>query len=314
MPSIKKIFLLIFCCLLSACQTSGNVMLSSSEKSNIRATKIIVNSTQHTVVMKHNNWFSDSIPDPYFPMDAGSIVHSTSGYNPYGAGSSNLIGKLAISAIKEHGEKVAATSIVPLRQALGDFDYVSYFNRMVRQHVASLPWLKVKSQQMLFNVKESKENLLRHSEANNLLLIGTTYALNSTYKQLEVAAYVEALTNSASSQATKTTYANIFYFIYRLPEAEQNSAINAWTRNNGALLKAKLQDAAMLLSKMIALDLNQRTHLINSGIPVNFPSILALKTHGILLKQERGYSIILVEGMGEQGYLYAMPNSLVKSP
>jgi hypothetical protein len=148
--------------------------------------------------------------------------------------------------------------------------------------------------------------------------VGTTYALNSVFKQIEVIAYVKLMEKQADGKPPKTLYANNFYYINRLPGpngvADANK--NIWMRNNAALLRAKLSDAASLLSGMIVFDMRKPTvdPYANDNKIVNFKSAEGFKKHGRVITQKNGYYIIslLAKNGIMNGYMYAIsPSDLV---
>ena len=72
--------------------------------------------------------------------------------------------------------------------------------------------------------------------ANNVLFVGTTYALNSHMNQLEVTAYVQSSLKAASKASP--IYKNRFTYIYSIGNSSDIVANQAIWKANGAALLA----------------------------------------------------------------------------
>lgn len=289
-------FLLIFFAglFLTACAantTPIRQVLNNHDKVNIKSNRILLNSTQREIVMQHNNWFNSDLEDPYAPMDSGPILHHNDASVPPG-----LLNALVIAGIQHHQARSALTSMASVRNVLEDFDFLNYFNGELRKSVTKVPWLNVQKQEIKYNLKGTESDIVAASDENTTLFIGTTYALNSVFRQLEIIAYVKLVQKPVDNQKPRTLYANNFLFINRLPEYYKNASENKerWIKNNGAMLKTKLRDAASLLSNMIAMDIG------NSNIEAYTPNRLitfrlnGINTKGSLIKKQNGYYIIVL--------------------
>ena len=289
-----KFILIIFTALcLNACSTiSARQALNNQDKMNIQSNRILLNSTQREIVMKHNNWFNSNLPDPYAPMDGGAIVHRNHADRPL-----NLMSDLLVTGIQYNQASTTLSSMASVRIILEDFNFLDYFNTELHNTVAKLPWLKVQKQEIKYNLNGTESDIVAASNDNTTLFIGTTYALSSTFRQLEVVAYVKLVQKSIGNQEPRTLYANNFVFINRLPEPNKvaNENKEYWVKNNGAMLKAKLRDAASLLSSMIAMDIgNTNVEAYATNTPITLRYLLGVKTKGNLIKQQNGYYIIVL--------------------
>ncbi len=279
------LFFAIF--LLTSCATiPPRHALNDDDKRNIHSNNILLNSNQHEIVMRHNNWFDSDLPDPHLPMPSGPIV-------PQAGITSFPPTVLIVKGIQSH---LGSIAISPIRSTIKDFDFLKTFNVEIQNTVAKLPWLKVKKQVIKYDLKSKESEIVADANENTTLFIGTTYALNSNFKKLEVAAYVKLAEKSNNNREPHTLYTNNMYFIYRLPEPNKNTKENKkyWINNNGEQLKEKLHDAASLLANMIKVDIgNSHSNIYQSNNKlIAFRNINGSKTEGHLIKQQNGYYII----------------------
>lgn len=291
----KNIFLLFAVLFLTSCTaTSSRQVLNNQDKTNIQSSQILLNSTQREIVMQHNNWFNSDYIDPYAPMDSGYIVHQNAAANPQ----AGLIGALVVSGIQHSQANSAMTAMAPIRNALEDFDFLSQFNSDLKHTLGQLPWLNVRKQVIKYNVREDETVIANTANENTTLFIGTTYALNSVFRQLEISAYVKLVQKSANKKDVRTLYTNNFFFVNRLSVPNENASQNKerWIKNNGALLKEKMRDASSLLSHMILMDIgNQNVQaypLSNKVIAIR--TVYGAKEKANIIKQQNGYYIVMM--------------------
>ncbi len=307
MKSAIKVFaLLSICSLLAACAgVQQRQPLTKQNRTKIKSDKAILNTTQRQIVMQHNDWFNSNVVDPYALMDSGAIVHHNAGYQPGGG----LITALVVAGIKHHEASNAITAMAPIQNTLADFNYVRYFNAQLRRKVYDIPWLKIHSHQIRYNIQQSQADILAATKDNAVLFIGMTYALNSVFNQLEVVTYVKLVDKASKKQTTQTLYANNFYFIYRLNYNTLHKEINkkVWLENNGEFLKNKLREAGALLSSMIATDLSEPSENPYSKIKnqVMLRTVNGAKVYGKVIKKQQGYYIVTLTRNGYMnGYIY----------
>ncbi|CAN5363264.1 hypothetical protein BH10PSE19_BH10PSE19_20620 [soil metagenome] len=290
-----KIFLVMFFVLiLNACTTTSRQALNNQDKTNIKSTRILLNTAQREIIIQHNNWFNSDLPDPYAPLDGGAIVHTSNyNYNP----AAGVLGNVLVSAVQSAQNHTTLRSMDPIRNTLQDFNFISYFNTELKSNVAQLSWLKVNRQEIKYNLKGNEADNIALSDENTTLFIGTTYSLNSTFRKLEVVAYVKLVEKPIGKQNPRTLYANNFFFVNRLPQPNGNSKYNKaqWLKNNGLMLKTNLRDAASLLSSMIAINIGNINSV--SSAPENTQLITIRPFNGVqmkgkLIKRQNDYYII----------------------
>lgn len=305
-----SVFLLVSCI-----ATKEMPVLSKEEKSKIQSTRILLNTTQREIVMQHNNWLNSELPHPDAPMDSGAIVKQ---HPPITRNNNqNIIVDLIVLGISHVRSKNALHSIAPIRETLEDFNFIAYFNKQLRHHVAKLPWLKVKKLEIKYNLLEPEADIVASANEDNTLFIGTTYALNSVFEKLEVIAYVKLWRKPTADQKEHLLYENNFNFIYRLPDAKKNNTENKkrWIKDNGALLKEKLRDAATLLSEMIAMDIDN-TSLVNrfaSNKLIVFRNKYGISSKGRLIKRKDNYFIIGHNSLLHQELYAVSSNNILES-
>lgn len=304
---IRTVFILPILLVLTACvPMPQRQALTVQDRSSIKSNRVLLNTTQREIVVHQNNIFSSDVSDPYEPMDSGPIVvhHAT-----YAAGG-GLMGALMVEGMKYHDAGKALKAIGPVQSALGNFDYIQCFKNQLSKKLSDLSWLKIKTQDLQYNIGDTEEKIVNASKENTVLFVGTTYALNSTFKRLEVATYVQLDQKQPGENGPKVLYTNNFYYIYRLSNpTDKETNQKFWTDNNGSMLKAKLTDAASLISGMIIEDMK------NPGIDaypqimktVTFHTIDGAKIKAKLLGNKNGYSILsLKSNEGMNGYMYAV--------
>lgn len=300
-----KLFLVSFSLLLlaSCATTPTRHSLNNQDKVSIKSSRILLNTTQREIVMQHNNWFHSDLADPYAPMDSGAIVKHNAPVNP----NNGLIGALIVSGIQHSQAGSAIKSMAPVRMTLENFDFIAYFNSELHNHVAQLSWLKVKKQEIKYNVQGSELDNVVAANENTTLFIGTTYAFNSVFRQLEVATYVKLIEKPVGNQTPRTLYTNNFFFVNRLSEPNTNANENKarWLANNGAMLKTKLRDAASLLSKMIVMDIDNKSYTPANDQLITIRTVEGAKMQGKLIKRLNGYYLILLSNKT----LYAINSS-----
>lgn len=284
-----KYILFFIVLLLSSCAViPPRQPLNNHDKINIHSTRVLLNTNQDEIVMRYSNWFDAELIDPEAPMPRGHIVHYVGG-----SLSGGLIGAMVVNGIQS---RLASIKIAPIRSSIDDFDFLKVFNSEIQNNVAKLPWLKVKKQIIRSDLQAYKESeIVNAANENTTLFIGTTYALNSTFKRLEVAAYAKLAQKSTSNQKPLTLYTNNMYFIYRLSDPNQSAKANKeyWMKHGGEKLREKLHNAASLLANIIANDIgNPFSNIYQRNKLITFRDFSGFKTQGHLIKQQDGYYII----------------------
>lgn len=296
----------IFLVLTACVPTPQRQALSVQDRTSIKSNRVLLNTTQREIVIHQNNMFSSDISDPYEPMDSGPIVVHHATY-PIGGG---LMGALMVEGVKYHDAGKALKSVGPVQSAMGNFDYIQCFKNQLSQKLQSLPWLNIKTQDLQYNISDTEEKIVNASKENTVLFVGTTYALNSTFKRLEVSTYVQLDQKQSGGNGPKVLYTNNFYYIYRLANpTDKDTNQKFWTDNNGLMLKSKLTDAASLISGMIVDDMK------NPGIDpyaqitqtVTFHTVDGYKVKAKLVGNKKGYSILSLNSHEDgMNYMYAV--------
>ena len=300
-------FLLVYSAffLLTGCAISPRQALPVNNRSSVQSTQVFLNTDQNQICSKSNDWFNSDIYDPYNPMPSGAIVRSNEGAEPQGIGPAGYMVSGIIQGAEIHSGQ---TAITPIANALGGFNFMSYFQSALSSKLTGIPWLHVQQNTLQYNARNNEQAIVNAAKQNAVLFVGTTYALNSNFNQLEVAAYVKLDVKQASPQMI---YANNFYYIYRLNSGKGDTTTNknAWMQNNAALLKAKLQDAANLISKMVAMDINNPNinAYANSNTVVKIRAITGLIASGRVIEKQGPYSIIYLQASpNKSGEMYAV--------
>ncbi len=300
------VFLPVFLVLVACVPTPQRQALSIQDKSSIKSNRVLLNTTQREIVMHQNLWLDSDLSDMYEPMDSGPIVTHTETV----AAGGGLLGDLMVEGIKHHDAGNAVKLMDPAQSALGDFDYVKCFRNQLTQKMTDLPWLKVKAQDLQYNISDSEDKIVNSAKENTVLFVGTTYALNSTFKRLEVATYVKLDQKQAAGNPPKVLYTNNFYFIYLIPNPTDKATNEKfWTSNNGVMLRSKLTDAASLLSSMIVDDIKNPNLDPYAQIPktVTFHAIDGDRVKAKLVGNKNGYYILSLNTSGNMnGYMYAV--------
>ncbi len=308
MKSLLKFFVLLQVILLLTACASQRQTLTLQNRRTIKSDNVLVNTTQRNIRMREMSFLNSDVPSPYAPMDKGAIVKPTPAQAGAGGG---LIGGLIVASIQHSDVNDAMKGIMPVQEALGDFNYITIFKGKLKQQLATLPWLKLKSVKEKYNIHNSEQAIVNSARENTTLFIGTTYALDSSFKQLEVAAYVKLDEKLAKGNTPKKLYANNFYYIFRLkqPNTKSKANMQVWTKHHAQLLKTRLRDAASLLSKMIAMDIKHP----GKHPYAKFKQIIIVRTidgqteKARVIKQTQDYFIVsLISGIRIKGTIYAV--------
>ncbi|MCX7124865.1 MAG: hypothetical protein NTU49_03755 [Gammaproteobacteria bacterium] len=255
---------LLFCSvsLMTGCAIPQRHALSLKGRQEIKSNKTILNTTQKGIRLQ-DNAFNPNVISPINPSDSGYIVKKTPGIDD---SSTSVVTYFIDSAIRKHEVNKAKTAIVPVRNALHNFDYVNQFKADLQKNLSALPWLKLTKISTQYNIKHDEKKIVDGSKENTTLFIGTTYALNSNFNRLEVAAYVKLDEKQKNKKTPKTLYKNNFFYIYRVVPSKNTTKENIATRNknNAVFLKEKLCDASTMLSNLIATDMSNPNSL--SGV------------------------------------------------
>lgn len=289
---IKCIILFPVLLLLAACAIEPQRQaLSLQNKQDIRSNKTLLNTTQNGIRLEENYMFSSNRPDPYDLMDGGYIVRKSSP-----AFSDAILDAYINTEIQKHDINESKIAIAPVRNALGNFNYINYFKSDLQKNLSSLPWLKLQSIKVQYNIKRSEQEIVNTAKANTTLLVGTTYALNSTFERLEVVAYVKLDAKSKNGKAPNALYNNIFYYIYYLQSNNKKINMPIWIQNNASFLKSKLRDASAMLSNAITTDINNPNGLSGSPI-VDVRTIYGIKDKAKVISKKDGYYVLsLING------------------
>lgn len=285
--------------LLAAC---GNIpqreALSVQNRQEIHSTKILLNTTQQRIRIQQNNWFSSEKPDPYNLMDSGAIVRQNpAAINP------NPLSDIVVDATEDHETNEAKKKIAFICKKLGNFNYITYFKNDLSKKLLTQPWLKTKKMQVQYNIKGTEKEIVNASKENATLFIGTTYALNSTFERLEVAAYIKLYKKQRNQNSPKLLYKNNFFYIYYLP-IKNNSAVKnktAWTENHASLLNSKLRDASLLLSDEIANDI-ANPNIFSSDPDRKISTIRSLngfEKDAYIISEKNKYHVFSLKNSGE---------------
>lgn len=292
--TISALFLLLAACSIAPQRQA----LSLQSRQEIKSTKILLNTTQQRIRIQQNNWFSSEKPDPYNLMDSGAIVRqNASAVSPY------PLSDIVVDAEEDHKTNESKNTIAFISKKLGGFNYIAYFKNDLSKKLFTKPWLKAKKTEVQYNIKESKNEIVNNSKEDTTLFIGTTYALNSTFERLEVAAYIKLYKKQRNQNSPKLLYKNNFFYIYYLP-IKNNSTIEneaAWTQNNAYLLSSKLRDASLMLSKEITDDISNPAILsfgANKKISV-VRSINGFKKDAYIVSEKNKYHVLFLKNSGE---------------
>ncbi|HLB56536.1 MAG TPA: hypothetical protein VJK30_04325 [Coxiellaceae bacterium] len=290
---IKCIILFPVLLLLAACAIEPQRQaLSTQNKKKIHSTQAVLNTTQKGIRLEQNDMFTSNRPDPYDPMDSGPIVTSSS---PVAI---DLTSDVILSSIQNHDISGSKKEITPVRNALGNFNYINYFRSDLQENLSTLSWLKLAQIKTKYNIKQGERKVVDATKENSTLFVGTTYALNSTFERLEVIAYVKLDEKSKNGKSLNTLYKNNFYYIYRLTSNNKKENKLVWVQNNASLLKSKLRDASSMLSKQIADDINNSN--LSSGIAQEKVSIVTISgikdSANVIAKKNNYYILSLTNG------------------
>ncbi len=105
--------------LLTSCAQIQQPRLTPEAKSSIKSTRVIVNSTQTKIMVRHNNIFNSDLPDPYSPMDRGAILVHYNG-TPMNQG---LAGILLVEGIKSVQDSRSDKAIAPVKNKLDEINF-----------------------------------------------------------------------------------------------------------------------------------------------------------------------------------------------
>ena len=257
---------------LTGCTPYQRIPYTPAAKQQIKSTHMLVNGVQNKLIIHNNNKFHQHSPSPYAPMPEGAIVAT-----PAPAALNGSLASIIVVAVAEnHDSKNSNKHVDPiLRKNLG-FNYTNYFKGVLQSRLSKISWLKLNSAEVRNSVTDNKKELLNQTDSNNLLLVGTTYALNSHMNQLEVTAYLESELRQPNGNPV-VNYQNIFTYIYSMGGGDYTLGNEAnWLHNNDTLLKSQLRKSAHVLSNLIAHDI--RLDKANVA-PANAKTVRIYTTH-----------------------------------
>jgi hypothetical protein len=293
---------------LTGCAGYQRTPLTQASRDQITQTHVMVNGIQHHLIIHNNNLLNSHISSGYAPMPEGAIV-SYSNTDPgsiYPNGTQGgliqAIGDdIALAIGAHHDQENNKKDLQPILLAQGKDHVLLNFKHDLMAHLTKIHWLKAKSGQISYNLAQYPKRL-KAGTANNVLFIGTTYALNSHMNQLEVTAYVHSLLHSKGK--ANAAYDNKFTYIHSIGDSADKAANQAvWMKNHAQLLRAKLKQAASVLSALIAYDIR---HPGAVTAPVGAMQVTLRGTHDdfdgrkttvpVLSHQHGRYTVLMPDG------------------
>lgn len=279
--------------LLSSCTNIQQPRLTKDNMKSIKSTRLVLNTNQTEIMVRRNNLFNSDLPDPYSPMDNGAILTHHDG-TPL---TTNLLTMLIIDGTKSMQDYSNKKSISSEKKNLTEINYMSNLNANLKADLSKLHWLNLGGQEIKYNLKSDERSYLAKSKEENILFVGTTYALNSGFKQIEVAAYVELAQKTANNKDPRVLYGNNFHFEYRLPNSmkDKNTKKDFWLANNSENVTKKLKDASSLISSMIAMDMSTENLKRDNNEIITFYNVDGGKEKGRLIARKNDYYLVALD-------------------
>jgi hypothetical protein len=185
-----------------------------------------------------------------------------------------LIGALVDSAVTNSRVKSAEAAVVPVRDALVDYDAAAALGATLKKALAPVVWLKGNSVEVRPVAADPKAvmELVRQIGTNVVLLVQTDYGLSPTFDTMVITARVSLLprpgsgpaqpSESEDDKAPPPLYFNTVYVTARLPgfvagHTTLEDAAKLWALNRGQSARRALDGGMDELASLIAFDLEQ---------------------------------------------------------
>jgi hypothetical protein len=230
--------------ILSACAAQRVVPLHADATSRIKSTDMIIAMSQQEIVAEIN------------PSNIAA------------AGGGGLLLALIDVAVDKNRADDAEKRIVPVRDALIDYEFPKQLRAALEQELGKLPWMNLQSTRTEASPDAAKiQDVVARSTANAVLVVAAKYSLSPDFSLVKVSAAVTAYpkTDDLVAVAKKVRpdidppllYRNDFQVAKGgsglFPNAE--AAAKAWSDNNGKVARDALNKGAAELAKRIAADL-----------------------------------------------------------
>ena len=224
---------------LAGCLSSNRTALESARQGQIHATHPVIEVPQQEIGVD---------------VQRSNITAATGG---------GLIFALVDSAIDHSRTKKAEGTVIPIRDALIDFEFGPGLSTAVDAELAKLTWLHAGPCEIQHAVNSDvTRNLPKDSAADTVMTIDCDYRLSSGFASLSVSARVTLLPRASKATASDTSaplYQNTFSTLWDLPSpvtsTETTDRIKAWSQNHGAAAREVLAASFRDLAAMIAYDL-----------------------------------------------------------
>lgn len=237
-------------------------------------------------------------------------------YNALSAAGQGLIGDLIITGINHHKAKKANKEIIPIRNALTNYDFPKKASAKIAAQLRQIKWLKLVRTSMTDHLKTNQiDSMLRTQNPNTVLAVNLSYKLRPSFTGLVAEADVTLYSrDKAARKGVRKLYNNQFYYVYSLPKKDHNTKADTkiWTANNGRLLKTELNNAASALARMIAQDIKNPNMNLYKGLAgkreIKFVGSMRFDQRGKVMQQNGNQYTVRVSN----GTLYTINQHAIR--
>lgn len=182
-----------------------------------------------------------------------------------------LIGALVDAGINDVRTSKAETAVKPLRDVLVDYSFDSALQADVKQSLGQVAWVHGDDYRVVRdNTPDGLDGVLGASKDSAILFVVSDYRLSNDGDVLDVTTFAKLFPNDdalksyvqkpdtrTKSADDNTIYRNMFVYEVRLPGAtdDRDKNIAAWSADNGALMRAALDQGAKETAAMLAADI-----------------------------------------------------------
>lgn len=181
--------------------------------------------------------------------------------NMAGAMGGGLLMALIDTGVNNARAKTAETAIVPVRDALADYNFDAKAMQTTESLERTVPWLAVKNTELNKDVSNARfTKALDAAPGKELLTITYDYQLDNNFQELKVGANVSLLpTKKAKGEKadrrmllTNADFTRAFVCVISLsnPSKDINANAAVWARNGGAQTEAAVD---LALAKLVLL-------------------------------------------------------------
>lgn len=234
------------------------------------------------------------------------------------SGGGGLLLALIDAGVNSNNAGTAEEAIIPLRNALVDFDFDQVIQADLKAALSQSEWLHAGNFQIIKeNTTEKLDALMGASKASAVMFVATDYSLNwsgdtvsvSIYPHLfpkttELSALVSAPSKSGPlTSSTNALYRNVLTVRDRAPDASEVRETNlvAWSEQNAAAMRGSLKRAATKLAEMLIADLHAPTAPIDAKT-TKLRKIMVDNAVGYVVKDDAEGSLVQFPS-GAQTYL-----------